>query len=496
MSNVTIKPETDQKPADDKRIDLLDNKLMGTLGLRVKADEVKGIKKRWTDLWRRGLDRDDLWGDGDFMDDVRQASLRGASPASSLMFNVLAGFIIIFLLWATFAQIDEVAHGQGQVVPSGNVQAVGSSEGGMVAQILVKQGDIVQPGQELVRLDDSLALAGVGEKENRRDFLQATITRLEAELDGKELAFDPELEKRSPAIVEEARTQFESRAAELASSIAVFKEQAEQRRQDLNDAQRRAGSMQEAYNLAKQELDLTTPYLSSGAISQVDLLRIRRDVVDAQKELTTARLAVPSAAAALREADKKLEEGTLQYKNRAREELAKSRDEFKRLGSAVGADIGRQERTVLKSPILAEVKQLLVNTVGQAVQPNTNIVELVPLDKTLLVEAKIKPQDIAFIRPGQEANVKITSYDSSIYGGLKGEVEGISPDSFLEEKTGQTYYKIQVRTDKNYLEHGGHQYPIKSGMVATADVLTGKKTIMNYLLKPLNKARQRALTER
>lgn len=506
--NEQIAAQLGKKPAgpaapDPKkagRVDLLDNAMARKLGVGISDAEKQAFADKAKKLWHDTF-LSDAWHDGEFMDDVRQATLRGAHPAARLLFYAMLAFVGFFFVWAAFAPLDEVTHGQGQVIPSGKVQAVGSPEGGVVKEILVRAGDIVEPGQELVRLDDATAVAGVGEKVSRRDYLQANILRLQAEVDDKELAFPDELQKTSPALVAETRTLFENRKSELAASTKVLTEQLEQRNQELTDARRKMGSLGEALRLAQQEYDMTKPYFDSGAISKVDVLRLQRAVVDAQKDYNTSRAAVPSAEAAVREAQGKVDEGVLKFKNEARDELGKLTEEFNRLGAGVQADISRVDRTVLKSPIRAEVKQVLVNTIGQAVQANANIVELVPLEETLLVEAKVKPQDVAFIRPGLPVMVKISAYDFAIYGGLKGVVESISGDSFTEEKArgnGQqdTYFKVQVRTQKNYLERYGSKLPIKSGMVATADIITGRKTVLEYLLKPINKARERALTER
>lgn len=488
------------KKEQPERIDLLDNALARRLGVAVSKDEQRDLGARFRKLWHDVFESD-AWDDADFMDDVRQSTLRGAHPAARLLFYMLLSFVGIFLLWASFAPLDEVTHGEGQVIPSGKVQAVGSPEGGVVKEILVRAGDIVEPGQELVRLDDATAVAGVGEKVQRRDYLQANMLRLQAELSEGELVFPDELKKKAPILVEETTKLFENRKSELESTTKILREQLEQRRQELNDARSKLSGTSEALKLAQQEFEMTKPYLASGAISKVDVLRLERAVVEARKDRNTAVAAVPAAEAAVREAQGKLEEGVLKFKNEARDELGKLTEEFNRLGAGVQADIGRVDRTVLKSPVRAEVKQVLVNTVGQAVQANANIVELVPLEESLLVEAKIKPQDVAFIRPGLPVKVKISAYDFSIYGGLDGVVESISGDSFTEEK-GQgngrpmTYFKVQVRTKKNYLLFKGERLPIKSGMVATADIITGQKTVLQYLLKPINKAREVALTER
>jgi len=488
------------------RLDLLNNPLAHRLGLGVQGSVGQGLAAKFKQLWHDTF-LSDAWQDADFMNDVRQATLRGAHPAAQLLFYTLLVMLGLFILWAALARLDEVTHAPGQVIPSGKVQLVGSPEGGVVKEILVRSGQVVEPGQVLVRLDDAQAASGVGEKVNRRDYLQASMARLQAEVEGTALAFPPALlsstDPNTPALLAEMTKLYQNRTSELAATRSVLAEQAEQRRQELTAARNTAVSLASALKLAEDELNMTKPVYASGAISKADLLRLERAVVEARKEYNSAQSAIPTAAAALREAQSKVNEATLKFKNDARDELGKLTEEFNRLGQGVQADEARVDRAVLKSPIRAEVKQVLVNTIGQAVQPNANIVELVPLEETLLIEARVKPADVAFLRPGLPVLVKISAYDFSIYGGLPGLVESISGDSFTDENSRsragaapETYFKVNVRTQRNYLQHAGQRLFIKSGMVATADIITGQKTVLQYLLKPINKARERALTER
>lgn len=495
-----LKPKAPE-PQADGRFDLLDNKLAHKLGVGIGSKERSAWGDKFRQLWHDAM-HGDLWHDGDFMDDVRQATLRGANPAAKLLFYTMLTFVGVFFLWAALAPLDEMTHAQGQVIPSGKIQAVGSPEGGVVQEILVHAGQIVEPGQALVRLNDSTAAAGVGEKVSRRDYLQANIARIQAELNNTPLTFDDDFKTKNAELVDDTTKLYNNRKNELESTTNVFKEQLEQRKQELNDARRKTSSLNEALGLAQKEYDMTKPYLDSGAISKVDVLRLERAVVEARKDFNTAQTSIPAAEAAVREADGKLSEGVLKFQNDERDELGKLTDEFNRLGQGMKADTNRVDQALLKSPIRAEVKQVLVNTIGQAVQPNANIVELVPIDETLLVEAKVKPSDIAFIRPGLPAKVKLTAYDFSIYGGLDGTVESLSGDSFTDDKgtrkpgEPETYFKAQIRTKRNFLLHRGEHLPIMSGMVATVDIVTGRRTILQYLLKPLNKAREDALTER
>ncbi len=488
------------------RFDLLDNPLAHRLGVGVTGSEGAGWAAGFKKLWYQTF-LSDSWQDTDYVNDVRQAALRGAHPASMLLFYLMLGLIGVFFLWASMARLDEVTHAPGQVVPSGKVQLVGTPEGGVVKEILVQSGQLVEPNQVLVRLDDAQAASGVGEKVNRRDFLQANMARLQAEVEGEPLVFPVSLisstDPNTQALLGEVTKLYDNRTSELNATQTVLNEQAEQRRQELNDARRTAGSLGTALKLANDELAMTRPVFDSGAISRADLLRLERAVVEARRDYNTAQSTISSAEAALREADSKVEEATLKFKNEARDELGRLTEEFTRLGQGVQGDVARVERTVLRSPIRAEVKQVLVNTIGQAVAPNTNIVELVPLEETLLIEARVQPADVAFLRPGLPVQVKISAYDFSIYGGLEGQVESISADSFVDENARNrsggvpdAYFKVNVRTQRNYLQRFGQRFPIKSGMVATADIITGRKTVLQYLMKPLNKVGERALTER
>jgi adhesin transport system membrane fusion protein len=435
------------------------------------------------------------WEDGAFMDDVRQATLRGAHPAANALFWAMVAFAATFLLWASIAELDEVTSGMGQVIPSGKVQVVQNLEGGIIKGIRVRQGDIVEPGQILVDIDDTGFASSFEEKRKRYYTLQAKTARLEAEISGEKPVFPQETVVETPQIVEEANNLYLSRLGEFRSAKEILQRQVEQRAQELEEAKTKRAQAARSWELAQKEYDMAVPLQRDGVISEVELLRLERDVNTQLGEKDAARLTVPRTEAALREAQSRLKETTLRFQNEARQELADARDELARLSEILKAEADRVDRTSVRAPVRAEVKQVLVNTVGGVVQPGMDLVELVPLDDTLLVEAKIRPQDIAFVRPGQKSIVKITAYDFSIYGGLPGQLEQISPDTITDDE-GEAFYKIRVRTEKNYLGEGKKKLPIISGMIATVDILTGKKTVLDYLLKPLRKAREKALRER
>ena len=461
------------------------------LSLSQKIRNKQGQFDRWLD--ERVFDSQ--WEDGAFMDDVRQATLRGAHPAANLLFKCLVCFVVCFILWANIAKLDEVTRGDGAVVPSGKVQVVQNLEGGIVKEILVRQWDVVDKGDILLIIDDTGFASSLEEKKKRYLTLQAQVIRLQAESEGRTPIFPEKLKGEAPEIVVAAHDLFTSRRAELKSAETTLQRQVDQRRQEIAEAKERQKQTQRSWELANQEYQMAIPLERQGVISRVELLRLEREVNDLKGEKESARLSVPRAQAALKEVQSRLDETVFRAQNEARQELKDAQDEFNRLEEILKAEADKVDRTTVRAPVRAEVKQVSVNTVGGVIQPGMDLVELIPLDDTLLVEAQVRPQDIAFLRPGQEATVKITAYDFAIYGGLDGHLEQISPDTIANED-GEAFYKIRVRTQKNYLGDQDDKLPIISGMVASVDILTGKKTVMDYLLKPLRRARERALKER
>ncbi|MFZ2620264.1 MAG: HlyD family type I secretion periplasmic adaptor subunit [Alphaproteobacteria bacterium] len=465
----------------------------------------KTVQRSWSErltIWQKLFDKaltqkffNSHWEDGAFMDDVRQATLRGVHPMANLLFYTMGAFILLFLVWAAFAQLDETTRGDGAVIPSGKVQTVQNLDGGYVKEILVRQGDVVEKDDVLLVIDNSGVASSFEERKARYYNLLANVARLEAEVSGAKPVFPPELETNAPRMLEEANNLYLSRVGEVQSAMEVLERQVEQRRNELTDAKSQAEKTLKNWKLSRQEFDMAKPMKDRGVISEVELLRLERETTALEGDKETARLSVPKADSALREAQSRLKEAGLKAQNEARQKLGEARDELARIKEVLKGDSDKVDRTTVRAPVRAEVKQVLINTVGGVIQPAQDLVELIPLDDSLLVEARIKPQDIGFIRPRQEAVVKITAYDFAIYGGLDGLVEGISPDTVTDEE-GNAYYVIKVRTNKNFLGDDASKLPIISGMVATVDILTGKKSVLDYLLKPLRKAREKALHER
>ncbi|MEK0081880.1 HlyD family type I secretion periplasmic adaptor subunit [Benzoatithermus flavus] len=435
--------------------------------------------------------------DADFLVGAAAADrLRPRGMAHVLLFTVLL-FFVVFLLWARWARLDEVTRGEAKVIPSRQVQVVQNLEGGIVAAMLVREGEIVDEGQVLARIDNIRAASDYREKRARFLALLAASARLRAEIDGKAApVFPPEVEAEAPGLAENERALFRSRQDKLATELEILRRQAEQRQQELVELKSRLVQTERSFALASQELDLMQS-VGGGqrVVPKGDLLRLQRQVSDLKGELEQARLAIPRAETALREAGKRIENATSTFRSDAQRELNAIEAEMAGLKEVVTAGEDRVRRTEVRSPVRGTIKTIKVNTIGGVVQPGADLIEIVPLEDTLLVEAQIRPADIAFLSPGLPAKVKITAYDFSIYGGLEGVVEDISADTITNER-GESFYRVRVRTERNHL--GTEEKPLRiiPGMTAQVDVLTGQKTVLDYLLKPILKARARALTER
>ena len=357
-------------------------------------------------------------------------------------------FVIIAILWANYAILDEVTVGEGMVIPSREIQIIQNLEGGIIQNIFVKEGDIVKKDQILMQIDNTRFMSSNSEAEKKMDALQLEIIRIKAEMSDDKPVFPEEIKKAQPNLVSDQLNLYESRMREL-------------------------NQLKISLDLAQKELDMTRPLLKNGAVSPVEVIRLDRTVNDIKGSID------------------KFKSDELDRLNRARGDLSA-------LMEANKADKDRLTRTTVRSPMYGIIKQIKTTTIGGVVQPGSDLVEVVPLDDTLLIEAKIRPADIGFIHSGQKAMVKLTAYDFSIYGGLEGKVEQISADTILDDtdKKNESFYVIRVRTDKNHLGTDAKPLPINPGMLATVDILTGEKSVLAYILKPILKAKQSALRER
>lgn len=427
-----------------------------------------------------------------FLADTDYAIVHQEPLRAKIFFTVVSVAFVLFVAWAAISEVDEVTRGDGKVIPSRQLQVLQSLDGGIVSEILVREGDIVQPGQILLRIDETRVVSSA--REGRVQYLStlAKATRLRALTEGTEFKIPPEVEKEDPKTVAEERRLYESRRHELNANLSIAQQQLTQRQQELVETRAKYEQAAKGYELSARELAVTKPLLSSGAVSEVELLRLERDTSRFRGEREMALAQISRIQAAINEASRKVEEVELAFRNDSGKELAET---MAKLNSLAESSVGLSDkvnRAVLRSPVKGTVKRLLINTVGGVVQPGKDVVEVVPLEDNLLLEARVQPRDIAFLRPGQPAIVKFTSYDFSIYGGLDGTLEHIGADTVVDEK-GNAYYTVRVRTNKSTL---GDNLPVIPGMVAEVDILTGKKSVLSYLLKPVLKAKARAFSER
>lgn len=428
--------------------------------------------------------------------EVNKALLDDAPRVVRVTLWAILVFFIAMILWASLASIDEVTRGEGRAIPSSRLQKVQNLEGGIVAEVFVHEGEVVKAGAPLLRLDDTQFRSNAGETDADRLALQARIQRLTAQLnDATTLTLAPEIVQQAPDIASGEMELFTSVNKRIQSELAGLNEQLVQKKQELLDFQGKVSQYRRSLGLQQQEVSMSEPLVAKGAISKVEVLRLRRGVVETQGQLDSVLLAIPRAQAAIKEIESKVSETRGRYRSEALGQLNEARTDLSKIEASGKAITDRVNRTLVTSPVRGVVQQLLVNTIGGVIQPGNDLVEIVPLDDKLLVEAKIRPQDIAFLRPGQEATVKFTAYDYTIYGGLKGTLEQISPDT-VTDKDGKSFYIIRLRTDKNHLGTDEKPLLIIPGMVASVDIITGKKTVMAYLLKPILRAKAEAFRER
>lgn len=435
------------------------------------------------------------WNDSDFAAEVTAARIQGPRPVAFLLLFGVILFFAAAITWAWWAEIDEVTRGQGTVIPSSQVQVIQNLEGGILKAILVREGEMVEAGQILLRIDDTGFAASLGEQKAAYYSLMGQIARLTTESEGGALEFPPELMAEARSVAVNERKLYNARRADLKSQLGILRKQVDQRKQELTELRGLLKQNRSGLVLLEEEFQMTEPLVRNGVVPKINLLRLRRELNDLEGLIKGTLLALPRAKSAVQESSRRIEERYLNFRSEALRELNSQKGEFAQVEQVILAAKDRVLRTDLRSPVRGIVKQLNISTIGGVVLPGMNLMEIVPLDDTLLVEARVLPADVAFLQPGQVATVKLTAYDFSIYGGLDAKLVRISADTIVDER-GESYYQIIVRTDKSELVHQGQILPIIPGMVASVDILTGRKTVLDYLLKPILKTRNRALTER
>lgn len=422
-------------------------------------------------------------------DDVRERRL------PHVMLACVTLFLVAAVAWAAYFDIEEVARGDGRVITQSQVQVITNLEGGIIAEILVREGEVVKKGEPLVRIDPTRFDAAYKESEQGSLALKARIARLSAEAQRGAFSMPADVMKGAPTLADRETSLYRAKRAELAAKNQVLRQQLVQRESELKELKTRAERLAEQLVFVEREVTITAPLVKKGVVSEVELLRLEREQTRTRSELEQARLSAPRAQAAIDEARGKLADVEAASRAQASGELALAQGELAKVAEQMPALEDRATRTIVRAPMDGIVKTIPNRTVGGVVQPGSPMVEMVPVEESLLIETRLKPADIAFVRVGQRAIVKVTAYDYSIFGGLEGKIEHVSADSTVPQQ-GEPFYVAHVRTASNTIDYFGKKLSISPGMLASVDVITGKRSVLHYLAKPINRARERALTER
>ncbi|MBA1264155.1 HlyD family type I secretion periplasmic adaptor subunit [Pseudomonas stutzeri] len=450
---------------------------------------------------RRGIDR--LFrpffsalrnGSHDWQQDAEQA-LEGQRVlrARGLLYAIALTFVLL-LLWSAFASVDEVSRGEGKIIPSRQLQIVQSVDGGVVEEVFVEEGDAVRKDDLLVRIDPTRFVASYQEGSVRAFALGVKVERLQALIDDKPYQpLTPEdMSATQAQVIAREHNYYQESLKELGQRLSIAREQRTQRQQELNEVKARLRAAEQAWQMSSQELRVTRPLLNSGAVSEMDILRLERDQASADGERRQAAARARQIEASIQEADARLSEVELTARNQWRAELSEASAQLNSLDKNVDGLADRVKFSEIRSPVNGTVQRVLFNTIGGVVQPGHAVIEVVPNDDRLLVEAKISPKDIAFLRPGLPATIKLHAYDFSIYGGIEATLQHISADTITDERDNTFYLVRAVTTDSDF----ARRLSVIPGMTAQLDIMTGKKSILSYLLKPVLRAKANALSER
>lgn len=416
--------------------------------------------------------------------------------AQHLLLLGIAAFFLVFIVWANFATLEEVTKGEGKIIPSSETQVIQSLEGGIVDEILVKEGQRVKVGQILVKLRDVAAVSDLGENQAKYYGLMATVARLQAEANGEAVPkFSDDVMKKVPQSVQDEMNTFRANQLQVQSEISVYQSQLSQKEGEVRETGSRISDLQRVISLAREKKSAIEPLVARGSAPKLELLDLDSDIAQKETEINSLQSSLPRARAAVGEINARIRDVTSRARADAQVKLSQTMIEVNALKQATGALEDRKTRAEVRSPVEGIVKDMKVTTVGGVVKPGDAFIDIVPVDDQLLVEARIRPGDIAFLSPGQDAMVKVSAYDFSIYGGLKAELVDISADTIANEK-GESFYRVRLRTKETALKRKGEILPIIPGMVTTVDILTGHKTVMEYLMKPFVKTLSESMHER
>ncbi len=427
-----------------------------------------------------------------WVDEADLVMIEQTPVRAKFLLYAIAFVLLAFLVWAYFSEVQEVSRGEGRVIPSKQVQVIQSLDGGIVSEILVTEGQSVEVGTPLIRIDETRAISSLRENQSQFYALLAKQARLKALADDTPFSPPPEVKKEAPEIYDQENAFYLNSREELRSAVGIANDQMVQREKELLELQYKKESAERVYESTSKELTANKPLLASGAVSEIDILRLEREASRARGDIDQTKAQISRTQSAIAESRRKINEVTQSFKSKVRYELNETTAKLNSLSEVSVSLQDRVNQTTLKSPVNGKVSRLFFNTIGGVIQPGKEVLEVVPTDDALILETKIQIKDIAFIRVGQTAVVKLTAYDYSIYGALDAVVENVAADSTVDED-GNAYYIVRVRTLKSSLGKG---LPIIPGMVAQVDIMTGKKTVLSYLLKPVLKAKSYAFSER
>lgn len=450
--------------------------------------------------------------DLEMADDVYGAILTQTPTVHRLTIWSLAALFTCFITWSYFAELDRVTRGEGKVIPSSHVQIIQSLDGGILQALYVKEGMRVTKGQSLARIDDTRFRSDMAQQTQEVDALRANVIRLRAELstvlvadvkawqlqvkiEKEKLIFPDDLQKKSAALVARQQDEYDIRLNNLDNQVAILGQQIKQREQEVKELTSKIYTLRNGLKLANRELKLTIPLAKKRIVPEVELLKIQRSVNDIRGELSALRLLKPKMQSSIEEAILKRREAVLKFRTEARAQVNELQSKLSRLNEAQVGVKDKVSKALIISPVVGTVKTIHITTLGGVVQPGEVLLEIVPTEDKLLIEAKIIPKDIAFIYVGLPAMVKITAYDFTRYGGLEGVVEHISADT-TQDKKGNSFYIIRVRTTESSMRSRDQkEMPIIPGMMTTVDVMISKRTVLEYILNPLLRAKEMALRE-
>ena len=433
--------------------------------------------------------------DIDFMSDIDAATHLQAHWGARFMLLAITALVVFLIAWSSLSEIEIITRGSGQVVPSSETQIIQSLEGGILKELLVNEGQHVKKGQILMRISDVAFSSEERGTEARTYSLLVKRARLSAEAAAEELYIPSELANNVPEIVRNERALYESRQKQLTSAKDILDNKIKTIKAQIQETRAEINRFRENKTLLEEELAITKRMVAQQAVPKLEEIRLRRDLSDLNGKLDSRAEKVKGLAAELEAAQQERADQDNKFKSQALGELNEIETQINQLKENLKSIEDRVYRAELRSPVDGVVNEISVTTVGGVIEPAQSLMEIVPTEDALKIIARVQPSDIAFLKNGQSAKVKVSAYDPQRYGSLSGKLVRISANS-VNDREGNIFFEIEVHTDQNHLDAGGVKLPITSGMVADVEIITGKRTIMDYMLKPILRARDKALTER